>query len=65
VIEHTLRGSPESGWFWDLLSANKNAVQLAEEFGFAPARRLERMVLGNSLPKNDEMVYAIAGFELG
>ena len=65
VIEHTLRGSPESGWFWDLLSANKNAVQLAEEFGFAPQRRLERMVLGNSLPKNDEMVYAIAGFELG
>lgn len=65
VIEHTLRDSSESGWFWDLLSANKNAIQLAEEFGFAPQRRLERMVLGNSVPKNDEMVYAIAGFELG
>lgn len=65
VIEHTLRGSSESGWFWDLLSANTNAIQLAEEFGFAPQRRLERMVLGNSLLKNDEMVYAIAGFELG
>jgi GNAT superfamily N-acetyltransferase len=65
VIEHTLRDSPESGWFWDLLSANNNAIQLAEEFGFAPQRRLERMVLGNSLPKNDEIVYAIAGFELG
>ena len=65
MIEHTLRDPSESGWFWDLLSANKNAIRLAEEFGFAPQRRLERMVLGNSLPKNDEMVYAIAGFELG
>jgi GNAT superfamily N-acetyltransferase len=65
VIEHSLRDSPESGWFWDLLSANKNAIQLAEEFGFVPQRRLERMVLGNGPPKNDEMVYAIAGFELG
>jgi hypothetical protein len=36
-----------------------------EELGFAPQRRLERMVLGNSLSTNDEMVYAIAGFELG
>jgi len=65
VIEHTLRAPSESGWFWDLPSANKNAIQLAQEFGFVPQRRLERMVLGNSLPKNDEMVYAIAGFELG
>jgi GNAT superfamily N-acetyltransferase len=65
VIKHTLQDSPESGWFCDLLGANKDAIQLAEEFGFAPQRRLERMVLGNSLPNNDEMVYAIAGFELG
>jgi hypothetical protein len=65
VIEHTLRGPSESGWFWDLLSTNKNAVRLAEELGFTPQRRLERMVLGSSVPKNDGMVYAIAGFELG
>ena len=65
VIEQTLQDPPESGWFWDLLRANKNAVQLAEELRFAPQRRLERMVLGNSLPTNDEMVYAIGGFELG
>jgi GNAT superfamily N-acetyltransferase len=65
VIKQTLRDSRESEWFWDLLSANKDAIQLAEEFGFAPQRRLERMVLGNSLLKNDGMVYAIAGFELG
>jgi ribosomal protein S18 acetylase RimI-like enzyme len=65
VIEHTLQAPSESGWFWDLLSTNKNAVRLAEELGFAPQRRLERMVLGSRVPKNDGMVYAIAGFELG
>jgi ribosomal protein S18 acetylase RimI-like enzyme len=65
VIEPCLRGSPESGWYWDLLSTNTNALELAKEFGFVPQRRLERMVLGNSVKKNDEMVYAIAGFELG
>ena len=65
VIEHTLQAPSESGWFWDLLSTNKNAVRLAEELRFAPKRRLERMALGSSVPKNDGIVYAIAGFELG
>jgi ribosomal protein S18 acetylase RimI-like enzyme len=65
VIEQTLQESTESGWFWDLLGANENAVQLAGEFGFAPQRRLERMIFGKRLPKEDELVYAIAGFELG
>jgi ribosomal protein S18 acetylase RimI-like enzyme len=65
VIEQCLRESPESDWFWDLLSANKNALELATEFEFVPRRRLERMVLGNTIKKNDELVYAIAGFELG
>jgi len=65
VIKHTLQSPSESGWFWDLLSTNKNAIRLAEELGFAPQRRLERMVLGSSVLKNDQMVYAIAGFELG
>jgi GNAT superfamily N-acetyltransferase len=65
VIEQTLREGSASGWFWDLLVANENAVRLAKEFGFTPQRRLERMVLGERLPKKDEMVYAISGFELG
>jgi GNAT superfamily N-acetyltransferase len=65
VIEQCLRASPESDWYWDLLSANKNAIELATEFGFVPQRRLERMVLANTIRKNDELVYAIAGFELG
>jgi ribosomal protein S18 acetylase RimI-like enzyme len=65
VIEQCLRNSPESGWYWDLLSSNKNALEMAKEIGFVPQRRLERMALGSSFKKNDEMVYAIAGFELG
>jgi hypothetical protein len=65
VIEQTLRASTASGWYWDLLSSNKIAVELARELGFVPKRRLERMSLGKRLDKNDQMVYAIAGFELG
>jgi predicted GNAT family N-acyltransferase len=65
VIQDTLHASPQSSWYWDLLTTNQNAIDLAEEFGFAPQRRLERMVLGRSITKNDQMVYAIAGFELG
>lgn len=65
VIEQTLRASTASGCYWDLLSANKMAVELAGELGFVPKRRLERMSLGKRLDKNDQMVYAIAGFELG
>jgi GNAT superfamily N-acetyltransferase len=65
VIANTLQSSTESSWYWDLLSTNQNAIELAAEFGFAPQRRLERMVLGDSIIKNDQMVYAIAGFELG
>jgi GNAT superfamily N-acetyltransferase len=65
VIEQTLRASTASGWYWDLLSSNKMAVELAGKLGFVPKRRLERMSLGKRLDKNDQMVYAIAGFELG
>jgi GNAT superfamily N-acetyltransferase len=65
VIEQTLRSSTPSGWCWDLLSSNKMAVELAGELGFTPQRRLERMSLGKRFDKNDQMVYAIAGFELG
>jgi len=47
------------------LSSNQSAIDLAAEFGFAPQRRLERMVLGDNIARNDQMAYAIAGFELG
>jgi ribosomal protein S18 acetylase RimI-like enzyme len=65
VIEQCLQGSPESDWYCDLLSTNKNALELATELEFVPRRRLERMVLGNTIKKNDGLVYGIAGFELG
>lgn len=65
VIEQILLEPAETGWFWDLLSSNKKAVELASRLGFVAQRRLERMVIGNRFAKNDQLVYAIAGFELG
>ena len=65
VIKQTLRASPESSWYWDILATNQKAVELAQEFGFVRQRRLERMVLGGRLATNDQLVYGIAGFELG
>jgi GNAT superfamily N-acetyltransferase len=54
--------------FWDLFPANREAVSMAREFGFAPVRRLVRMVLSKtpvrSIPDRAE-IFAIAGFELG
>jgi hypothetical protein len=54
--------------FWDLFPANKEAVRIAEEFGFSPVRRLTRMVRSHAgahrIPNSPE-VFAIAGFELG
>jgi ribosomal protein S18 acetylase RimI-like enzyme len=54
--------------FWDLFPTNKEAVSIAQEFGFAPVRRLVRMALSRSgaCPiANQAEVFAIAGFELG
>jgi GNAT superfamily N-acetyltransferase len=56
--------------FWDLLPANSQALELANEFGFAPARKLVRMVRPGGRPaapwrSNDRLVYACAGFEYG
>jgi GNAT superfamily N-acetyltransferase len=54
--------------FWDLFPTNQKAVQIAQEFGFAPVRRLTRMALSR-IPAptiaNHPDVFAIAGFELG
>ena len=56
-------GAP--GWVWDLFPSNRQAVGLATELGFKPARRLTRMVFGPALGGDQERVYAAAGFELG
>jgi len=56
-------GAP--GWLWDLFPRNPQAVGLANELAFRPARRLTRMVFGPAPEGDDERVYAGAGFELG
>ncbi len=65
VIEQTLRAYSGSSWYWDILASNEKAIELAQEFGFIRQRRLERMVFGGRITTNDQLVYAIAGFELG
>jgi GNAT superfamily N-acetyltransferase len=65
VITRAVNTSAHTGRSWDLLPANKNAMTLASELGFSRQRGLTRMVRGKPLHGRDEMVYAIAGFELG
>ena len=57
-------------FYWDLLPANTQAVDLAREFGFVPVRKLVRMVrrgVASARPfrGDDALVYAAAGFEYG
>jgi len=65
IITGTINSSAHTGWSWDLLPANQDAVTLASELGFSRQRCLTRMVRGKPLHGHDEMVCAIAGFELG
>jgi GNAT superfamily N-acetyltransferase len=65
LITGAVTASTRSAWSWDLMPANKNAVAFAAELGFTRQRHLTRMVRGKPLRGRDEMVYAIAGFELG
>ncbi len=65
LIAEALSETQDASWSWDLLPENKNAVTLAEEFGFSPQRYLTRMARGKPLRGNERMIYAIAGFELG
>jgi len=64
LLEQPLSAS-DTVWSWDLLPENTNAVALAHEFGFTRERLLTRMSRGKVLRGRDDLVYAIAGFELG
>jgi GNAT superfamily N-acetyltransferase len=68
LLRWFLTDHSEEPVFWDLFPANKEAVRIAEEFGFSPVRRLTRMALSRAsahrIP-NSADVFAIAGFELG
>ena len=65
IIAGMINASTHIGWSWDLLPANESAAALASELGFTRQRCLSRMARGRPLRGHDEMVYAIAGFELG
>ena len=61
---------PRKSVYWDLLPHNTEAVRLARACGFAPLRRLVRMVRRGApaappLAHDDSQVFATAGFEFG
>jgi GNAT superfamily N-acetyltransferase len=65
-----LGGHPREPVCWDLLPGNNEALRLARASGFAPLRRLVRMVRPGvpgapPLAHDDSQVFAIAGFEYG
>lgn len=64
LLTNTVHQS-ETSWSWDLLPGNNNAVRVAHALGFTRRRSLTRMARGKALRGRDDLVYAIAGFELG
>jgi hypothetical protein len=65
IITDLINASVHDSWSWDLLPRNEGAVALAAELGFMRQRGLTRMARGKPLRGREEMVFAIAGFELG
>jgi GNAT superfamily N-acetyltransferase len=56
--------------YWDILPRNREAIQIARDFGFERARELLRMALPGirnpeQLKNNGALVFATAGFEYG
>jgi GNAT superfamily N-acetyltransferase len=65
LIEGAIARHPDSGWFWDLLPANRDAVAIAQDLGFTRVRTLTRMTWGRELRGKEESIFAIGGFEFG
>jgi GNAT superfamily N-acetyltransferase len=65
LMEKALQTGSDKGWSWDLLPQNTNAVDVARDLRFTPTRHLHRMVRGKDLRTREDLIYAIAGFELG
>lgn len=65
LMARALQAEASQGWSWDLLPTNVAAAAIARDLAFTPTRRLQRMVRGKELRAKEEMIYAIAGFELG
>lgn len=65
VVAQALDTAPGAAWSWDLLTRNEIALTMATELGFTRQRLLTRMARGKPLSGRDDMVFAIAGLELG
>jgi len=65
LMERVLQIAGVQDCSWDLLPRNSNAVAIARDLAFTPTRHLHRMVRGKDLRAKEQMIYAIAGFELG
>jgi len=65
LVARALQAEESQGWSWDLLPKNVAAATIARDLAFTPTRHLHRMVRGKELRAKEEMIYAIAGFELG
>jgi GNAT superfamily N-acetyltransferase len=65
LMARALQAEQSQGWSWDLLPINVAAAAIARDLAFTPTRHLQRMVRGKELRAKEEMIYAIAGFELG
>ena len=65
LMAHALQAEGSHGWSWDLLPKNIAATAIARDLAFFPTRQLWRMIRGKELRAKEEMIYAIAGFELG
>ncbi len=65
LIEGAIARHPDSGWFWDLLPSNRDAVAIAQKLGFVPTRKLTRMMRGREVRGKEENIFAIGGFEFG
>ena len=65
LIERALPSAGNRGCSWDLFPSNADAAAIARDLAFTPTRHLQRMVRGKDLHANNDLMYAIAGFELG
>lgn len=70
LLESFLSEHSDEAVYWDLLPENEAAAELAQEFGFAPVRRLVRMARREAsgaapVAGDSSLVFALAGFEYG
>ncbi len=65
VIRYVIASHAREPWIWDLLPSNGHAVGIALDTGFTPVRSLTRMRRGAAIAAEDNLAYAIAGFEAG